>query len=287
MKLLKYIPILLIVSIYSFQVNGQNATDSVLQQNISIAAEEQIQDIKDESLQNAESGLDLMASNAYRNQDYKKSIELYEELVSQGIKNNRISSQLYYNLGNAYFRDNQLGKAILNYERALLLEPGDGDIRHNLRFANNRTVDRIASSGEFFMTNWFNSVRNLFSSNVWAIIAIILFISFLLSVAVYLFVRVLWARKTAFYSGAVLFIFMIIANTLSFSQKKERIRGDSAIIMVGAASVNASPDNNSNQLFELHEGTKVKIRSNDGNWIEIEISNGSVGWTLKDNIEKI
>ena len=188
MKLLKYIPILLIVSIYSFQVNGQNATDSVLQQNISIAAEEQIQDIKDESLQNAESGLDLMASNAYRNQDYKKSIELYEELVSQGIKNNRISSQLYYNLGNAYFRDNQLGKAILNYERALLLEPGDGDIRHNLRFANNRTVDRIASSGEFFMTNWFNSVRNLFSSNVWAIIAIILFISFLLSVAVYLFV---------------------------------------------------------------------------------------------------
>jgi SH3-like domain-containing protein len=106
-------------------------------------------------------------------------------------------------------------------------------------------------------------------------------------VAVYLFVRILWARKVAFYAGIVLFIFMIIANVFSFSQKKERLRGDSAIVMVGAAAVNASPDVNSNQLFELHEGTKVKVRSSDGNWREIEIANGSVGWTSEDNIEII
>ena len=80
---------------------------------------------------------------------------------------------------------------------------------------------------------------------------------------------------------------MIIANTFSFSQKRERLRGDSGIVMVGAAAVNASPDVNSNQLFELHEGTKVKIRNNDGKWYEVEIANGSVGWTFEENIEII
>ena len=243
---------------------------------------------QDGIIQNVEE-LDLseMASNAYRSQDYKRSIDLYEELISLSIEDNMASSQLYYNLGNAYFRDNQLGKAILNYEKALLLDPGDGDIRHNLRFANNRTVDKIAVSGNLFITNWFNSVRNLFSSNVWANIAIILFITFLIFVSIYLFVRIIWIRKTAFYSGLVLFILMISANIFSFSQMNERLRNDSAIVMVGAATVNASPDANSNQLFELHEGTKVKVKSSDGNWREIEIANGSIGWISEENIEFI
>lgn len=278
MKLFKYIPIFLITTLFSLQVVGQDVTDS----------EDQPLSYQDESLQvGNESSLTEMASLAYRNQDYQRSIELYEEIINSGIQENKISSQLYYNLGNAYFRDNQLGKAIINYERALLLDPGDRDVRHNLRFANNRTVDRISTSGDLFLTNWFNSVCNLFSSNVWATIAIVLFVLVLISIAVYLFVRILWARKAAFYSGFIIFVFMIIANIFSFSQKNERLRGDSAIVIVGAATVNASPDINSKQLFELHEGTKVKVRSRDGNWREIEIANGSVGWTSDDNIEII
>ena len=117
--------------------------------------------------------------------------------------------------------------------------------------------------------------------------AVIFFLLFLASVAAYLFVRVLWVRKSAFYAGIVFLLFTIIANTFSFSQKRERVRGDSGIVMVGAAVVNASPDHNSNLLFELHEGTKVKVRSSDGNWHEVEIANGSVGWTLQENIEII
>jgi SH3-like domain-containing protein len=100
-------------------------------------------------------------------------------------------------------------------------------------------------------------------------------------------VRFLWARKTAFYSGIVLFLLVIAANIFAFSQKNERIERDSAIVMVGAATVNASPDMNSNELFQLHEGTKVKIRNSDRNWYEIEIANGSVGWISKENVEII
>ena len=227
------------------------------------------------------------AAQAYRNQDYKESIALYEALIGQGITHNKVSAQLYYNLGNAYFRDNQLGKAILNYERALLLDPGDGDVRHNLRFAQNRTVDRIDIAADLFLANWFRGIRNVFSSNQWAATGIILFILFLVCVGVYLFIRLLWARKTAFYAGIVLFVLMITANVFAFSQKNERSRNNSAIVMTGAATVNASPDTGSNQLFELHEGTKVKIRNRDGNWFEIRIPDGSIGWIHQQDVEII
>lgn len=276
----KYLFVLVFTFIFFTVVMGQNQTDSV-------EVLRELQPVSQNAIELSDNNIVDLAAQAYRDGDFKKSIELYEQAVDQGIIHNRVSSQLYYNLGNAYFRDNQLSRSILNYERALLLNPGDGDIRHNLRFANNRTVDRVVPAGDLFLSNWFKAVRNLFSSDTWAIIGIVLFIIFLISVAVYLFVRKLWVRKTAFYTGIVVFIFMIIVNVFAFSQKNERIRGDSAIVMVGAARVNASPDLNSNELFELHEGTKVKVRSSDGNWYEVEIANGSVGWTLKDNIEII
>lgn len=228
-----------------------------------------------------------VAAQAYRDQDYKKSIALYEEIVAQGIEQQRESAQVYYNLGNAYFRNHQLGKAILNYERAHLLDPGDGDIRHNLRFANNQTEDKITPTNNIFLANWFNGVRDLFSSNTWATLAIIMFVLLIACAALFFFMRVLWVKRFAFYAGLVLLLFTVTANAFAFSQKKERTSRDNAIVMVGAASANASPDTNSNLLFELHEGTKVKVRSSDGNWYEIEIANGSVGWTLKKNVEII
>lgn len=227
------------------------------------------------------------AAQAYREQNYSRSIELYEGVVAQGISEGRESAQIYYNLGNAYFRDNQLGKAILNYERAHLLDPGDGDIRHNLRFANNRTEDRIIPASNLFLANWFNGVRDLFNSNTWATLAITFFLLFIGCIALFLFVRVLWIRQAAFYSGLVLLLFVGITNAFAFSQKRERTQRDAAIVMVGAARANASPDANSNLLFELHEGTKVKIRSSDGNWYEVEIANGSVGWISKQHVEVI
>lgn len=239
---------------------------------------------------NAEAGneeIHELAAQAYREQDYKKSIALYEEIVARELEEQRESAQVYYNLGNAYFRDNQLGKAILNYERAYLSDPGDGDIRHNLRFANNRTEDRITPTSTLFLINWFTGVRDLFSSNTWATLAVILFVLFIGCVALFLFPRVPWIRKAAFYTGLALLLFTGVANAFSFSQKRERVQRNSAIVMVGAARANASPDANSNLLFELHEGTKVKIRGSDGNWYEIEIANGSVGWTLKKNVEVI
>ncbi|MBK5195529.1 MAG: tetratricopeptide repeat protein [Proteiniphilum sp.] len=273
--------IILFLLLISFSIRGVLAQEST--DTISEITSEAVPITSETVLER----LSETASEAYREQDYEKSTALYEELVAKGIERDRISAEIYYNLGNAYFRDNQLGKAILNYERALLLDPGDGDIRHNLRFARNRTEDRIDTAGNLIFAKWFNAVRNMYSSNAWAAIGIVLFILFLVCLAVFLFVRFLWARKTAFYSGIVLFLLVIVTNIFAFSQKKERIERESAIVMVGAAIVNASPDLNSNELFQLHEGTKVKIRNSDRNWYEIEIANGSVGWISIENVEII
>ena len=236
---------------------------------------------------NAFAAYHLEAEQAFREGDYARSIEFFEKAIAQGIAEDRESAQLHYNLGNAFFRNNQLGKAILHYERALLLDPGDSDIRHNLRFARNHTIDHIQPSTTAFLTNWMIGIRNLLSSNGWAITAIVLFLLFLSCIAIFLFVRLVWARKTAFYSGIVIFLFLMMANVFAFQQKNERVNRHFAIVMPSGISVNASPDAGSTQLFQLHEGTRVRIRNSDGNWYEIEIANGSVGWTLKQNVERI
>lgn len=227
------------------------------------------------------------AAQAYRAEDYKKNIELYEQIIDENLSQNQESAEVYYNIGNAYFRDGQLGKAILHYERALLLKPGDSDIRHNLRFARTRTEDRIETAGSLLLTNWINSVRDVFSSNRWAVTAIVLFIFLLGCVAVFLFVRKMWAKQAAFYTGLVVLVLVIVANIFAFNQKRALVKRDTAIIMSGFVSVKASPDANSNELFQLHEGTKVVIRSTDGNWYEIKIANGSVGWAPKEDVEII
>ena len=227
------------------------------------------------------------AADAYRTGDFAQSIELYENIINNHLLQGEESAELYYNLGNAYFRDNQLGKAILNYERALLLDPGDGDTRHNLRFANLSTEDKIDSSQDLFFVNWFRGLQNMFNSNTWASIAIAFFILFLICIAIYLFVKILWARKASFFTGIVFLILLVVANVFAFRQKDLRKNHKTAIVMAGAAQVMSSPDNNSNEVFQLHEGTKVSITDTDGNWFEIEIANGSVGWLYKESVEII
>lgn len=227
------------------------------------------------------------ASEAYRKQDYKKSIQLYEQIVAQGLAENRESAEVYYNLGNAYFRNNQIAKAILNYERALLLNPGDSDIRHNLRFARTRIEDRIDTSGNLFFANWINNLRNRFTSNTWATTGIVFFLLFLSCIALFLFSAKTWIKKTAFYSGLAMLVFLIVSNAFAFRQKNNLVNRNTGIVMPASASIMTSPDVNSKELFRLHEGTKVKLNRTDGNWYEVEIANGSVGWTSKDNIEII
>ena len=273
MRLRNYILFALIFCFFNFGLmDAQTDSDSV-----------SITNITENSITVAESE----ATAAYRDKNFAKSIKLYEAQIAENKSIKQESAELYYNLGNAYFRDNQVAKAIVNYERALLLKPGDSDIRHNLRFAKTRIEDKIDSADNLFINKWIRSIQNLYSGNTWAVVGIGFFLLLIVAIGVYMISIRLLLRKISFYSGIVLLSLVIITNVFAFRQKNKIVNRSTAIVMAASVSIYTSPDAHSQELFRLHEGAKVKIKREEGRWIEIMIANGSVGWLQKMNVEVI
>ncbi|HTN68381.1 MAG TPA: tetratricopeptide repeat protein [Dysgonamonadaceae bacterium] len=264
--------ILTALSINTGIMQARNAVDSV--------------STSDTTVVNADA-VESKADLAYRDNNFAESIKLYESQITENKLTNQESPQLYYNLGNAYFRDNQIAKAIVNYERALLLDPGDSDIRHNLRFAKTKIEDKIDSTDTFFITQWIRSIQNLYNANSWATIGVVLFILFIVATGIYMISMRLIVRKTSFYSGIVLLSLVIIVNIFAFKQKNKIVNRSTGIVMSASVSIYTSPDAHSQELFRLHEGAKVFIKRKERNWLEIEIANGSVGWLQQKSIETI
>ena len=206
------------------------------------------------------------ANEAYGQEDYIKAIELYE----QTLREQGVSSDLYYNLGNAYYKHNEFAKAILNYERALLLNPGNEDARFNLEMANTHIVDKIDPVGKFFLSVWIDSLRNFLSSNTWAVIGIVSFLLFIGGLYLYLFSKSVKAKKFGFFGGIILFLIAVLANWFA-----------------ATVPVKSSPAESGTDLFILHEGTKVSILSKLGDWSEVKISDGNRGWLPSSSIEII
>lgn len=227
------------------------------------------------------------AKTEYDEGAYPKAIELWEKEMNEQKALGRESSDLYYNLGNAYFRLNNLAKSRLYYERALLLNPGDRDIRHNIDYLSTKIEDKILVADTFFLSIWFNAIQNIASSNGWATTAIISFLLLIACLVIFFFTKMINIKKVAFYVGLVFVVIVIFANIFAYRQKQRVEVRDTAIIMTGSASVVSSPDMNSKELFILHAGTKVTITKEDRSWLEIEIDNGSVGWIMREKIEII
>lgn len=223
------------------------------------------------------------ANEAYRNGDYARAVELYEQSGEQ----DGTSAAYFYNLGNAYYKSGLYPRAILNYERALLLDPGNDDVRFNLEMAQARIADKIEPLGTFFLDQWFTTLRNLFSSNVWAVIAVVAFLIFLAGVVVYFFVdRVVW-RKIGFFAGLLALLITIGANRFAAVQKQQLTQRESAIVFAPTIIAKSSPSESGTDLFVLHEGTKVYIVDRVGEWSEIRLDDGNRGWIPTDRLEVI
>ncbi len=231
-------------------------------------------------------GLDKLwedANKAYTDADYDKAIGGYTAILDAGYA----SHKLYYNLGNAYFKSNRIGRSILFYNRALLLKPGDRDTRYNLEIANGQIRDKIDAVPEFFLTRWVRGVRSTMGSNGWAVLSLVLLAAVLGSVLVYLLAGKLVLRKAGFYIGICSFVLMVSAFVFSISERHEILHSSQAIVMSSAAPVKSSPDGASKDIFILHEGTKVSVVSSLGEWREIEIASGDKGWIASAAIETI
>ena len=219
----------------------------------------------------------------YTEGQYQQAIELYEGILQSGLE----SAALYYNLGNAYYKDGQLPEAILNYERALLLEPQDPDIRHNLELAYSQTADEIEQVGTFFLTKWFQNIRNLNDSDGWALYSIIAFILFLTGLGFYFFGRQASLKKIAFSFSLVFLLTAGVFFSFSSYQKTKLVERSHAIIFTPTVNIKSSPDQSGTNLFVLHEGTKVELLSKLGEWWNIKLQDGSEGWIHESDVEVI
>ncbi|GAP72728.1 BatD protein [Candidatus Symbiothrix dinenymphae] len=222
-------------------------------------------------------------NEAYTKGDYPQAVKLYEEALAT----NGESADVYYNLGNAYYRLNKVAPAILNYERAVLLNPGDKDARFNLEIAKLKTVDEIVSLDGFFLFEWWESLQNWRTTNQWCSIGIFFFVLLFTCLFIYFFSKKLTIRKIAFFTGIAALVFCLPANIFSYKQEQKLTNRNTAIIFAATITIKSAPDTSGTDLFILHEGTKVKIISKLGDWREIETADGNVGWIQGKEIEVI
>lgn len=223
------------------------------------------------------------ADSAYARQQYQQAIKDYEELLHDGV-----SAELYYNLGNAYYRTDNTTRAVLNYERALLLAPGDGDIRFNLQMARSKTIDKITPESEMFFVTWYHALVNIMSVDGWARTALVSFALAIVLALAYLFSARIWVRKVGFFGGLAFIAVFILANLFAYQQRQELVNRTGAIIISSAVPVKSTPSKSGTDLFILHEGTKVEIT--DGTmrgWKEIRVADGKEGWIETSKIEII
>ena len=194
------------------------------------------------------------ADSAYVNGNYQEAIKVYESLLKQGE-----SAELYYNLGNAYYRTENITRAVLNYERALLLSPGDGDIRFNLQIARSKTIDKIVPESEMFFVTYLSGSSSLY-----------------------------FCMSIGFFGGIALLVVFVFSNFFAWQQRQQLLNREGAIVVAPSVTVKSTPAQNGTDLFILHEGTKVVIT--DGSmksWREIRLADGKKGWIESKKIELI
>lgn len=223
------------------------------------------------------------ANTAYINEDYHAATEIYKEILARGVS----SMKLYYNLGNACFKEGELGEAILYYHRALRLAPGNDDIRYNLGVAEARTKDNIEQIPEFFLTEWFRSVRHMMSCTAWSIFSLVALVAALALSLLYLLARRLSLRKGGFYGTLVALLLFVVTTWFAWGERREMLDDTQAVVMSLSTAVKSSPDKSATDLFVLHEGTLVEITNRLEGWCEVTIADGKKGWLESKTIETI
>jgi tetratricopeptide (TPR) repeat protein len=223
------------------------------------------------------------ANIEYSSGFYDHALELYLSVVEQGFE----SAELYYNIGNTFYKLNRIPEAILYYERALKLAPRDENIRFNLELARTHTIDKIESIHELFYERWFRSLLTIHHADGWGRLSIaFIFLAMTLAVVFLLTIR-RWLRVISFYLGLVFIILSLVTLSFAFAQHYQRTEKTEAIIFEPSVTVKSSPSDSSIDLFVIHEGTKISITDQVGEWMEVRIASGSMGWLRADTVERI
>lgn len=231
------------------------------------------------------------ADSAYTQDNFA----LAEKLYLESIRQDGTSSTLFYNLGNTYYRQGNLGKAIVNYERALKLDPTNTDARDNLEFVKSKITDRQTVDDSSITIAFWNNIVGLFQANTWAWIAVALFAICLGAMLIYVFSSVVTVKKICFFGAIIVFMLCALSIVISFSAANRVNTHNHAIILPPSAQLSTTPREArtaSEEAFLLHEGTKVEIVDSvatpgEGTWYEVAVGAGDRAWIKASDVEKI
>lgn len=223
------------------------------------------------------------ANQLYHQGKFANAIEKYETILQSGL----VSAELYYNLGNAYYKAGNIGKAILNYERARRLHPNDDDILHNLQLANLMLTDRIEPIPRLFIWDWWDGIKGTFSLSAITWISYIFFLLVLGSVAAVMLAGTYALRRVGFAAALGSSVALAIALVIFFGKLDDVQRSDLAIVTANITTIKNSPDPQSTDAFVLHSGVKVLITDRVNEWLKIRLADGKVGWMERTACEVI
>jgi tetratricopeptide (TPR) repeat protein len=222
-------------------------------------------------------------NEAYRADKYSEALDDYLKIENEGYA----GVGLYYNLGNTYYRLGQLGKAILYYERALLLDPNNEDVIYNLQIAKAHTKDKIKEVPKIFLAQWWETLISFFSPKGWAFFLVIFYISFIALLGVWFFTKSAAVRQSVFFVGLVDLIIVALLAVFLFSALKRESSNRHGVLITEEVTAKLSPDEKSGDAFIIHEGLKFKIEDELRDWAEIKLPDGKVGWLPKETYEEI
>ncbi|MDT8401712.1 MAG: SH3 domain-containing protein [Bacteroidales bacterium] len=223
------------------------------------------------------------ALTEYQENNFPEALEIFDRLIASGFS----SYKLYYNAGNAAFKSGDIPLAILNYEKALLLKPLDKDLRYNLEIARTYTIDRIEVIPEVFFARWFKILSLLLRTNTWASISLLCFAVSLILLTLFLFSARYKLKKMSFIGAVIIFFISLLSISLALTNRSLTAKNNEAIVFEPVVTGTSSPGSGGNELFVIHEGTKVEIKDKLGEWYEIKLSDGSVGWVPVNYVKKI
>jgi tetratricopeptide (TPR) repeat protein len=223
------------------------------------------------------------ANEYYKSGEYAKAIDTYTTILNNGYR----SSSLYFNLANSYYKLDEIGLAILYYEKAKKLNPTDEDIEFNLKIAQLKTVDKIDKVPEFYLSKLWKDIVGSMNSNMWSYISIIIFFLFVLSIAIFIFSRSPVIKKAFFALGVIFMVSAITLSIASYQRLSIDLEENTAIITVPSVYVKSAPSDSSTDLLILHEGTKINILAKDGDWRKFKLTDGTEGWLHSNAITVI